>query len=205
MGITIGNFSIGVEEWVSVEDLGSFSVDVTDDTYSIVTSGTYFIHDDQIVSTTYSGISGGYRCYYTPSSVYSSGTITLTMHAENDNSEYLNQNFHFLYGYRCTFDDYVDWGPGKEVVTTLQASNLAFCPNMEAQAFYFETADLRSATLNAFINSIQSVNIGAVIYPQSKSFFYGQTYTVTLSGIKDFYGNIMDPFVFSFTIEDPTI
>jgi len=202
--IFIDNFSIGVEEWILEPDLNYFAVDVVDPTHGISTSGTYFIHDGQIVSTTHSGMSGGYRCYYTPSGVYSDGTINLTMHAENTVNEVRELTFHLLYGYNLEFEKLIDWGPKTEVVTTIQASNLAFCPNTEGDSFYFETEELPSYDLGAFIEGVvKHVDLGATIYPQSTFFFYDRTYTITVSGVKDFHGNIMDTYTFSFRVENP--
>ena len=202
MTIIIDNFSIGVKEWLPVTDLAYFAVDVVDHTYSVSTSGTYFLHNGQAVSTSHSGIADGYRCYYYPIDVYSSGTINITIHAENDNSETAEEEYHLLYGYNVKFDQIVDWGYNSTVVTTIEAKNLAYCPNTEGEAFYFETADLHSTDLGASIVGLKSVDLGAAIYPQSKFFFYGRTYTITISGVKDYHGNEMTEFSFDFTIEN---
>jgi hypothetical protein len=204
MTILIDNFSIGVEEWLPVTDLIAFSVDVVDLSYPISTSGTYFLHDGTVVPTVLSGILNGYRAYYAPISVASSGTITITIHAENTNSGIREQNYYLLYGYHVEFNELIDWGPKSTVVTSVKASNLAFCPNTEGEAVYFETRDLESYNLGASILPIESVDLGATIYPQSTFFFYGRTYTITVSGVKDFGGNELEPVVFSFTIENPT-
>lgn len=203
MTIVIDNFSIGVEDWIPVADLNYFAVDVVDAANGISTSGTYFVHDGQVVSTTHSGIPNGYRCYYTPSGVYSDGTIDLTIHAENTVSGVEEQTFHLLYGYNLRFDEVVDWGPNTEVITTIIASNLAFCPNTEGESFYFQTKDLESVDLNAIIYPIGSVDLGAVIYPQNTFFFYDRTYTITVSGVRDYHGNEMEPYTFNFRVENP--
>lgn len=202
MAIIIENFSMAVEEWTPVVDLSSLSVDVIDQVNTITTSGTYFLHDGQIVSTSHSGISSGYRCHYYPTDVYSSGTITITIHAENDNSEVEEENYYLLYGYNCEFSELIDWGYKSTVVITADAKNLAFCPNEVGEAFYFETADLHSYDLNATLQVVESVDLGATIYPQSTAFFYSRTYTITVIGVRDFHGNEMQPFSFDFTIED---
>jgi len=201
MTILIDNFSIDVEEWVSIADLVSFSVNVIDHDNNITTSGTYFLHDDQIVLTSYSGILDGYRCYYYPPTI--SGEVNLTIHAENDNSETEEEDYYLLYGYNVKFNEVVDWGPKKEVVTTVDVKNLAFCPNKVGDAFYFETADLHSCDLNATIKAVESVDLEATIFPQSTAFFYSMTYKIIISGIRDFTGNIMPSYEFEFTIEDP--
>ena len=108
-----------------------------------------------------------------------------------------------MYGFNLSFDELVDWGPRAEIVTTIQATNLAFCPNTEGESFYFETRDLWSHDLGATIQAVGYVDLGAIIYPQSTAFFYGQTYTITISGVRDFHLNEMPIYTFSFTIENP--
>lgn len=200
MTILIDNFSVGFEEWLAITDLISFAVDVIDHTYNITTSGTYFIHNGQIVSTSYSGISDGYKFYYYPPTI--SGEVNLTIHAENDNSETKEEDYYLLYGYNVKFDELIDWGPKKEVVITADAKNLAFCPNIVGEASYFETADLRSYDLGASINPVGYVNLGATIFPQNTFFFYGRTYKIKIENVKDFSGNIMPVYEFEFTIEN---
>jgi len=202
MTILIDNFSMEVGEWLQITDLASFAIDVIDHINNITASGTYFLHDWQIVPTSYSGIDDGYRCYYYPTDICSSGTITITIHAENDISEVVEKNYYLLYGYHCEFDELIDWGPKSTVVVTADAKNLAFCSNSAGEAFYFETADLCSCDLGATIRAVEYVDLNATIYPQNTFFFYGRTYTVTISGAKDFAGNEMQPFSFSFTIEN---
>ena len=107
-----------------------------------------------------------------------------------------------LYGYNVKFNELIDWGPKREVVTTVDAKNEAFCPNTESKAFYFETADLESRDLNATINAVGYMSLGATIFPQNTFFFYGRTYTIKISGIQDFAGNKMSDFNFSFIIEN---
>jgi len=200
MTILIDNFSMGVEEWLPIVSLASFAVDVVDHINNITTSGTYFLHNGEIVSTSHSGITDGYRCYYYPPTI--SGVVSLTIHAENDNEETEEKNYCLLYGYNCEFNELIDWGPKSTVVITADAKNLAFCSNRVGDAFYFETADLHSRSLGATIQAVEYVDLNATIYPQNTFFFYGRTYTITISGVKDFTGNEMQPFSFSFTIED---
>ena len=194
---------MGVEEWLPVADLGSFSVDAVDHINTIISGSSYFIHDGVQVVTTFSGITDGYRMFYTPVDVSSSGVISLVAHVQNDVPETVEQTFYLLYGYNAIFEEWVDWGPYVQVDIRVQASNSVRCPNTVGEGFYFITADLEAVNLGATIRAIESVDLGAKIYPQSTAFFYGETYTVTISGVKDFAGNIMDPYTYSFTIEDP--
>jgi len=206
MPILIDNFSIDENEWVLVSELGSFRVDATETAsgVQISTSGTYFLHDGQQVPTTFSGITNGYRMFYTPVSVVSSGTIVITAHVLNTIAQVEEQDFYLLYGYNLLFDEMVDWGPNRQVDILVQATNEVTCPNTNGEGFYFTTADLPSVNLGASIRAVEPVDLGATIYPQSTFFFYGRTYTVTVSGVRDFSGNKMDPYMLVFTIEDPT-
>lgn len=204
MTILIDNFLLNTDEWMLVSNLNYFSVDAVDHEYGISTSGSYFLHNGIQVVTTFSGIVDGYTMYYTPLSVVSSGIFTITAHIQNNNSEVDEETYNLLYGYNALFDEVIDWGPNKQVDVLVQASNDVMCPNLEGEGFYFTTADLSSVDLGASIRAIESVDLNATIYPQSTFFFYGKTYTITISGVKDFSGNIMDPYSFTFTIEDPT-
>lgn len=206
MAILIENFNLGVGGWMLVSDLASFQVDALDYTYTIDTtsSGSYFLHNGEQVSTTFSGISNGQRMSYTPASVVSSGTFTITAHVKNSNNDIKEEAYYLLYGYNVKFDQVVEWGPAKQVDVLIQATNLAFCPNTEGEGSYFKTIDLESRSLGAIVRVIEPFDLNSTIYPQSTAFFYGKTYTVTVSGVKDFSSNEMDPYTFTFTIEDPT-
>lgn len=202
MTILIDNFSVGLEEWVTLSGLSSFSVDVVDLSHGISTSGTTFLIDGVLVFTTFSGIVNGYIA--TCSAPTISGGITVTIHAENDNSEILEEDYDLLFGYRAVFDEYLDWGYGKEIVVWSTAKNDVVCPNTETFATYFGTRDLDDRSLGATIFPIgfEGSNLGASIVPQSKYFFPGYTYAITVSGVKDHSGNEMQSFTYSFTVED---
>lgn len=203
MAILIDNFNLGVNDWMLVSDLGAFQVDAIDTVSGVSASGTYFLHDGVQVPTTLSGITDGYRMFYTPTSVVSSGTFTITAHVTNSGSQVVEKTYYLLYGYNVRFDEVVEWGPNKQIDVLVQASNLAFCPNLEGAGNYFTTRDYDSRDLGAVIRVIEPFDLGAKIYPQSTAFFYGKTYSVTVSGIRDYSGNEMDPYTFTFTIEDP--
>jgi hypothetical protein len=141
--------------------------------------------------------------FYTPVSVVASGTIVITAHVLNTIAQVEEQDFYLLYGYNLLFDEVADWGPDRRVDVLVQATNEVTCPNTEGEGFYFTTADLPSVNLGASIRAVEPVDLGAVLHPQSTFFFYGRTYTVTVSGIKDFSGNEMEPYELTFTIEDP--
>jgi hypothetical protein len=155
--------------------------------------------DESPVATTYSGIADGYTFYCTAPSI--SGGLIVTIHAENDCSTVEEQDYNLLFGYRVEFTRTVDWGYNSDIQIWTSVKNDVVCPNTETFATFFETKDLESVDLPAYVYPTGSANLGAEIYPQTKAFLPGYTYTITVSGVRDYSGNIMQPIVFSFTVE----
>ena len=181
-------------------------VDIVDGMYGVSISGSYFkVNGVPKYNVTFSGIDNGYRMFYDPlDDFYSvSGTITYTAHIENDVGDYRENNFYLLFGYNVAYKEVIDWGPNREVPIWMKAKNIAFCPGYSTDSYYYVTREYESRDLGAFIEPIGYVDLGSKIYPDNEFFFYGGTYIVTLSGIKDFSGNEMDTFRYTFTIEDP--
>jgi hypothetical protein len=212
--LKISNFSLDIGEYISTD--GFISVDITDDIFNVVTSGTYFIVDGNIVPVTFSGIDDGYRMFYDPSDNFTSisGAIEIIAHAENDNSDYLNQTYYLTYGYYLKYynkgNNKVDLGFGKEVDVRMSAEDYASCPTNSTDAYYFYTKYFQSSDLSVSIQPIRSTtwlaynnDLHSSIYPLSTAYFYGKVFKVTVNA-KDFSGNEMPTYEFEFTIEDPT-
>jgi len=201
--LNVGDFFLGLEEHTSASSTAW--VDITDGLYTIDTTNSYFLVDGVRVTVTFSGIQDGYRMLYDPSNdFYSRGGAVYTAHAENTIGDVIENDYQLLYGYDVDFTGLVDWGYNKTIAVWATAKNLAHCSNVEADAFYFKTKDLWATNLGASITPIGYVNLGATLYPQGKVFYYGGTYTITVSGVRDFYGNEMEQQSFTFTVEDPT-
>jgi hypothetical protein len=201
----VGGFFIEPDEFIEASSIGS--IDLIDYLYGINESSIYIQKD----GTTLSGISiedipNGKRVFFDPDDdYYSDGEIVLRVYAESLIGEVLDQEFYLLYGYNLELNEVVGWKPNSRVYIRSTASNKAFCKNYEGIAYYFDTVDYDSFDLGASISAAfnLSSDINFSIYPQSTAFFYGKTYTVTVSGVKDHSGNVMAPFVYSFTIESP--
>lgn len=180
-------------------------VDMVDYLYPINTDNTYLeVNGVTASGTWFEDIPNGKRLYYNPlDDFYSDGVLTYTLHTESSIGEVEEKDFYLLYGYNIEPGLVVDWGPNNRVVVRLEAQNLAFCPNKEGEAFDFVTSDLRSMNLKCTINPVGYVDLPVSISPQSKTFYYGKTYTIKVKGIKDYAGNIMPDFEYTFTIEDP--
>lgn len=202
MSIIIHNFTLAYDQWMPITDLAVLSVDVIDSAYPIVVSGTRLYYNDTLVSGTFTSITDGYRITYNPGTI--SGGVAVMVHAENTNGEVKEETYNMLFGYHVEYNEPVTWGPHTQIDIWMKARNLALCPNEETEAFYFRTLDYPATNLIAKIYPVEPQDLGATLRTQSTFFYYGQTYTVTVENIRDYHGNTMEPYIFSFTIEDPT-
>ena len=179
-------------------DLVDFLYPIVDNSISITIDGI----EQELVDI--DSVDNTKRVYFDPNNdFYSPGEIVVNVYAESSIGEVLDEDFILLYGYNIVPSTAMYFKPNSTVVVRGQASNEAFCPNKESLAFYFKTVDYDSFNLKMSIFPTKPVDISMSIYPQSTTFFYGNTYTVTISGIKDFSGNELEPFDYSFTIENP--
>jgi hypothetical protein len=205
--LKISNFSLDIDEFLPAS--GTICVDVTDDIYNVVTSGTYFIIDETLISgsTTFTPITDGYTmCYDSPTDFDNLlGATTVTVHAANDNGDILEQDFYLTSGYIVEYDNIRnDYGFKERVNVQGSAENLASCPNTGADAYFFTTEQKVGANLGATIIGVpwSEGNLGAEITPTTDTiYFYGKTFRIEVRA-KDFAGNVMEPFTFEFKIED---
>ena len=200
----IGDFFLETDKFITTSTIAW--VDVVDYLYPINTANTYLSVNDTVVSGVwFEDIPNGKRLYYDPlDDFYSGGVLTYTLHTESSIGEVEEKSFYLLYGYNVELNEVLDWGPNNRVVVRLEAQNLVFCPNKSGEAFDFITVDLKSFNLSCSINPVGYVDLPVKISSQSNTFYYGKAYTIRVRGVKDFAGNIMDDFEYSFVIEDPT-
>jgi len=198
-----GTFFLDVGEYTTVS--ATAWVDVVDSLIGVSTSGTYFKVNGVEVPVTFSGINNGYRMFYNPPDNFDTdGVLVYTAHIRNLAGDAKDVNYYLLGGYSLVHNDTIRWDPNKQVDIWMTATNLGFCPETTADSYYFRTKELMYSDLRTTIVPVGFVDLGAVVYPQSTFFFYGETYTITMSGVKDFSGNEMDQFIYTFTIDDPT-
>ena len=200
MSIEIKNFSIGLDESVYCDTVVVFSVDVVDSTYSITTSGTYFTENGYMTTSVLQPITNGYTLSY---STVPSGNMLLVANASNTNNETLMESFDLLYGFNVLWESVNYWGPSKEVPINVMASNTALASNTAYFSTFFRTKAFEINDLEISITAEGSgyIDLLCDIKPQSKYFLSGHTYTVTISGIKDFSNNVLATKVFSFNVE----
>ena len=200
MSINIENFSIGLDEFKYCDNPIVFSVDITDSIYGITTSGTYFTENGFLVVDTLQPITDGYRLSYTTTP---SGNMLLVANASNTNGDTLSASFDLLYGYNVLWEAVNYWGPSKEVPINVMASNTALASNTAYFSTFFRTKAFEVSDLEIGITAEGSgySDLLCDIKPQSKYFLQGKTYTVTISGIKDFSGNVLSTKIFSFSVE----
>jgi len=203
--LKISNFSLAEGEYSTAS--GTICVDVTDDIYNVVTSGTYFIIDETVTSGTFTPITDGYRMCYDPVDNFASilGSTTLTVHAQNDNGDILERDFYVTSGYSVEYyNEIQDYGFDSTVVVRMTAENFASCPLTNTDAYWFTTVQKLTDNLTATIVGMPwgELDLGASIVPQTDTiYFYGKVFTVEIRA-KDFAGNEMPPYTFEFQIED---
>lgn len=200
--LRIGDFFLDVDEFK--DDFSTAWVDIYDDFGTVVSGNSYFLVDGQRVDVTFSDITNGYKMFYNPQDdFYSTGILTYTVHVENNFNDVLEKDYYLLHGYNLQFADFVKWPVNKVIPILTKATNEVFCPNTSTDAFYFKTRDLESYDLNASIRAVEYVDLNVCIYPQNTFWFYDRTYTITINGIRDFEGNEMSKFSYTFKIENP--
>lgn len=201
MGLYITNFSIPEDTTVYCTSLVDFSVDVLDDIYTVTLSGTYMMNNGEIVPFTTSPISNGYTLTYTTTP---SGSVFLEVFGSNSNGDFITDSFLLYYGYEVTWDKVIIWPNNKEIPVSVSADNAVFNTNTVYFSTFFKTGAYKQYDLGAFVSVEGSgqYNMLADIKPQSKYFIYGKTYSVTISGIKDYAGNILPVKTFTFTLEN---
>jgi hypothetical protein len=206
LSLKISNFSLSIDEYTSAYD--SICVDVTDDMYNVVTSGTYFIINGTVTSGTFTPIVDGYTMCYDPLDDFASlmGPTTFTVHAENDNGDRLERDYYLTYGYKVEFDNVFktgyDFDYKNKIVVRMTAENLASCPKTTTDAYWFETEEGLSRDLGAYIRVTGGINeLSASIYPDSTAYFYEKEFRVVITA-KDYAGNEMEPFILVYKIED---
>lgn len=204
--LKISNFSLDIAEYGPAS--GTICVDITDDVYNVVTSGTYFIIDGVVISgTNFYPIIDGYRmCYDSPTEFEEFiDTTEITVHGENDNGDSLEVDFYVTSGYIVEFKHRVNpYDYNKQVVVRGTAENNGSCPTIGTDAYWFTTVPRLSRDLGAIITGIpySESNLSASITPTTETiFFYGKTFRIEVRA-KDFAGNVMTPYIFEFKIED---
>jgi hypothetical protein len=133
------------------------------------------------------------------------GTTTVIVHGENDNGDSLEAGFYLTSGYIVEFKHIKNpYDYNKQVVVRGTAENWASCPNTGTDAYWFTTVPKISRDLGATIVGVpfKTEDLGASITPTTDTiYFYGKTFRIEVRA-KDLAGNVMEPYIFEFRIED---
>jgi hypothetical protein len=205
LSLKISDLSLDEGEYINAD--GTLCVDVTDDIYSVVTNGSYFIIDGTVVSGVFTPITDGYRMCYNPVDDFASvvGAVEFQAVAMNDNGDILTKSFYLTSGYSVEYDNVdQDYGQGNKIVIRMAAENFASCPAVGTFAYEVDTVPKESRNLPSIINGLPELwhsDLPAAIYPNSTAFFYEKVMKVEIRA-KDYAGNEMEPFIFEFKIED---
>lgn len=202
----VSGFFLNTDDFTMASGVGH--VDIIDHIYDIDETTIVITKDSLILTEVFiEDIPNGKRIFFNPlDDFYSETEIALSIYAESVYGEVLEETFYLLFGYNIELNERpLLWGASTRVYVQAVASNLAVCPNVEGTSYYFDTRDHFSLNLQASINAVESLDLMCSIYPQSTAFYYGKTYTVKISNVKDYHGNVMPDFEYVFTIESPKV
>jgi len=181
-------------------------IEIIDGLGEVDTNYCYFSIDDQQVTSTFVPINNGYRMEYNPSNDYAYlDSFKLSVHAQNYYNDVLEIDYRFFYGADIKLNEVMDLGSKRTIYVWSKATNLMNCPEFSTMAYSFETQKRLHSDLNISINSIDCIDLPITLYPQNPFFFYGRTYNVIISGLKDVSGNVTPEYIHTFTIENPLL
>jgi len=192
------------DHWSVTTASGSAWIDIIDTFCSIDTGNCYFSVDGERVESTFVTIDGGYRMCYDPIDNFSTLLeFQMDVHAQNFYGDILENSYKFLYGADIRLHEVVTFVNKKYIPIWAKVNNVMDCPEFSTVAYKFETKDYYGKDLGAYINPVIGVDLPVILYPQNTFFFYGRTYRIGISGLKDFSGNVKSDYIYTFTIENP--
>jgi len=181
-------------------------IEIIDGLGEVDINNCYFSIDDQQVISTFVPINNGYRMEYdSPNDYAYLDSFKLSVHAQNYYNDVLEVDYSFLYGADIKLNEVIDFGSKRFISVWSKATNLMNCPEFSTIAYNFETQQRSHKDLNISIKSIGYVDLPVTLYPQNTFFFYGRTYNVIISGLKDAFGNVTPEYTYTFTIENPLL
>ena len=197
----IVNFSLHFEDYSYLGDY--LYVDIIDYLFTVDTSNSYFEVDGTYVNTEFNNITNGVRarCIITDDFIKNEEMV-VKVTASNLIGDVFYEHFYLLFGYSMEFNGRILFDYNKNILVHGCATNLVECPNTECNSFSFTTIDYPSYNLAASISCVVSEDLTAEVYPQSTAFFYGRSYKIVVSNIKDNSGNYLESVTMEFTIED---
>jgi len=179
-------------------------IEIIDGLGEVDTNNCYFSIDDQQVISTFVPINNGYRMEYNPSNDYAYlDSFKLSVHAQNYYNDVLEIDYRFFYGADIKLNEVMDLGSKRSISVWSKATNLMNCPEFSTISYNFETQKRLHSDLNISILPVSYVDLPVTLYPQNTFFFYGRTYNVIISGLKDVSGNVTPEYTHTFTIENP--
>jgi len=195
----VSNFYPKSDEYISTVS-GIIHCDVNDYLYAVVPSGTYFKIDDTKVPTVLQPIANGFTVFCSASGT-GNDEIIYTIHAENTAGDVLEEDFYFRDGRLVTAYVNDAFKPNQIVDVLIKTKNSVDCQATASESYYFKIRDLLANDIVSNINAIQAYDLQSFVKVRSKALEKGKTYTLTISGIKDYAGNYMKPLKYIFTVK----
>ena len=214
-GFDVGIFPIYFDNFTFVDNdyvflNSSICIDIHDPIYGIDTYKTYYKIKDSVISGSLFPISDGYTMCFYPQNYLDlfEGFTKITVHAENYNSDVLEENYYLTSGYIVNFNNKkrigLNYGYEQIVDVRMEAEDLAESPTFVTDGYWFVSEGLRNRDLQASISVLggferDDKNLTASIYPNSTVFFYDKEFVVEIDA-KDFEGNSMETQIINFKI-----
>lgn len=206
--IRVENFlpTVGISDQLDNLDI---QVDIFDDTYGIDLSQTDLVINGTAVSASQQILTSGVRLSYHPPNEFDyGGPINVIVHGVNLNSiapVVIDVPFVLYYGYRFLHNNNSPFEHNSQVNVFVQAKNLKKFNKYLNTNYYFTTYQQPNNDITAEIEAIVpwrdlKAEIGVIAPTQS----YGQTMVIEIY-VKDFDGNELGPYSFSYKIEDQPI
>jgi len=202
--LTIENFKPDVGTHVDPETL-DVSVDITDNTYGIDGSQTFFVINGTVVSGTKTVITDGFRMVYHPPNDFAyNEPMRVTVHAVNTDlvAPVVKEEFYSLfYGCRVSLHNTEAYAHQTDVDVFVRARNLGSLYKDLTTGYFFTTYTQPDSDMSASIQGVVPyVELPTTLVAQGPEHVYGRTVSVEFS-VEDFEGRILGPYFFTYTIE----
>ena len=187
----------------------ALEVDITDAVYGVNSVESCFIVNGEVVDAIVTIIANGIHLYYRPPNAfdYKNGPIKVIVHAVNGNvvaPVVKDQEFILYYGYEVVHYNNHPFEHLVPVNVFVSAKNKYSNFKYLDANYFFTTYSNPSSELAASITAIRPIaDLNASITAVAPEHRYGETVVVELF-LRDFAGNELGPYTFSYTIEDRT-
>jgi len=203
--LVIENFVPAVGTHHNLDQL-DIKVDVRDDTYGVDADQTFFVINGTVTSGTQTLLASGIQLTYHPPNDFNfDEPIRVTVHGTNGNvsAPVVKEAFYTLfYGCRILYFNDDPFPHATNVDVFVRARNVEALHKDLTTGYFFTSYTQPSSDFGASIEAINpQADLPATLTVIGPEHNYGQTVTVEFS-VEDFEGNLLGPYIFTYTIEN---